>query len=395
MRLFPPPLYLEHARLADARGMDRTASLRLERGRIAGVDVAARPGDRRYDLRGAWVVPGLVNAHDHLELNTFPRLKFRAVYANARDWSADVSARLDSDPAIVAARAVPLADRLLIGGLKNLLAGTTTVAHHNPLHRPLRPFPAGRSYPVRVLARFGWAHSLYLAPDFATSYRRTPRAQPWMIHLAEGTDAPAQAELAQLDAAGALQSNTVMIHGVGLTASARSRALAQGAALVWCPSSNLFLLDATAEVGEFSAAGRLALGSDSRLTGERDLLDELRAAAGTRRLDTFALWRAVTCDAASILRLADTGWIGPGARADLLILPRGIESPSAAWGCVRRADLAAVLAEGQLRICDPEHAALMPGAVPARLDGRAKYIAPELAERYRRNCVTEPGLELA
>jgi len=42
---------------------------------------------------------------------------------------------------------------------------------------------------VRVLQRYGWSHSLHFEKDVAGSYRGTPRDAPWMIHLAEGTDA--------------------------------------------------------------------------------------------------------------------------------------------------------------------------------------------------------------
>jgi len=47
-----------------------------------------------------------------------------------------VNARLDSSP-FRELRAVPLTDRLFIGGLKNLLGGATTVAHHDPFDREM------------------------------------------------------------------------------------------------------------------------------------------------------------------------------------------------------------------------------------------------------------------
>lgn len=392
MNWFPSAnaLFFENARIVDALRGETPGTLRLIGGRIDGINTPSRKSDTRFDLAGAWVIPGLINAHDHLELNNFPRWKNRPGYANAREWAAQANARLDTDPAIVAARRVPLAERLFIGGLKNLLAGTTTVAHHNPYHAPLR-----NHFPVRVVARYGWSHSLYLAPDFAPTYHRTPRSAPFMIHLAEGTDAEARQELARLDAAGALDDNTVLIHGVGLGESERARAIQKRAALVWCPASNFFLLNATAQVRDFSDAHLLALGSDSRLTGERDLLAEVHIARATQQLSQEALLRAVTTDSARILRLKDVGRIACGMRADLIILPAHLDSPAEALGNLARADLRAVILNGVVRIADPDFALLIKNPARILLDGREKILAPDLVTSISRLSVGEPGLTLA
>src|SRR5215207_4406969 len=50
------------------------------------------------DLDGYTIFPGLINAHDHLELNHYPRSKFRDRYDNAHQWGEDVSAHLDKPP---------------------------------------------------------------------------------------------------------------------------------------------------------------------------------------------------------------------------------------------------------------------------------------------------------
>lgn len=393
MRWLPtaPALLLENARLIDPGTGETQGTLRIVRGRIASINAAPQRDDVRVDLEGAILLPGLINAHDHLELNNFPRWKNRPCYANAREWAMEANAQLDTAPEIVAARRVPLADRLLIGGLKNLLSGVTTVAHHNPYHAPLR----AANFPVRVVSRYGWSHSLYLNPNFATDYRNTPHSAPYMIHLAEGTDAAAQTELDQLERAGALADNTVLIHGVGLTPPQRTHAIAKHASLVWCPSSNFFLLDAAANVSEFSAGHRLALGSDSRLTGERDLLDEARVALATGQISGAALLQSMTCDAAKILRLTDVGRLEPGMRADLVILPAVLTSADHIPGAIRRADLSAVIRDGAFQIADPKFAPYIKHPVPVTLDGRPKMITGELAAQIKATSITEPGLVLS
>ncbi|HVO42758.1 MAG TPA: amidohydrolase family protein [Aggregatilineales bacterium] len=298
-------------------GGPRVTPLRFDRARVLSLDAPPRRGDTILDLADRTVYPGLVNAHDHLEMNHYPRTKYRPVYENAHAWGLDFTPRLLEEP-FKSLRQVPLADQCRTGGLKNLRSGVTAVAHHNPLHKPLRR----GDFPVRVLQRYGWAHSLYFEKDVAGIYRRSLRDAPWMTHLAEGTDDEAASELRRLDDLGCLQDNTVLIHGVGLSAADRARAIEAGAGLVWCPSSNFFLLGQTADVRSFADAGRLALGTDSLLTADGDMLDELRCAAATGQLTPEQLFRAVTTGAARLLRWPDVGALLPGCCPDFFITRR-------------------------------------------------------------------------
>ena len=387
MTVFPTALFFDDARVFDPGIGETMPTLRLAWGRVSEVGGRPRRGDRVLELGGAVVLPGLVNAHDHLHLTNFPHLKYREVYPNAHQWSQDLEVRLDTDPVILAARAVPLTERLFLGALKNLLSGATTVSHHDPFYGPLR-----RRMPVRVVRHYGWCHSLARGGDIALSWRRTPRRWPWIIHLAEGTDATALQELQALDVLGCLQPNTVVVHGVGLSAHDRAELAVRGGGLVWCPSSNRFLLGTTAHTVELSQARRLAIGTDSRLTGSRDLLDELAVARGTEQLDTASLLRAVTVDAARLLRLAGVGHLTPGSRADVLILPPG--DPTESVGRVRREEIRAVLLGGHVQVADPDFAPFLPGGVAVTIDGRPKLLQPRVARRAAACPIPEPGLEI-
>lgn len=388
-------LYFENIILMTATG-PRDGSLRLNGDKIAALNSPPERKDRIIDGGGGLLIPGLINAHDHLELNTFKRLKYRERYTHSRQWIEDIEARFETDPDLTGPRRQPLADRLLVGALKNLLSGVTTVCHHNPLHKPLR-----QDYPVRIVKNYGFCHSLFRGEDVVTSYRRTKAADPWIIHLAEGVEAEAEAraEFDQLAQLGLLQPNTVLVHGVGLTPPQRQSLIERGGGLIWCPGSNQFLFGQTAQVGELAEAGKLALGSDSRLSGEFDLLAELRAAHQTGQLSAQALFRAVTEDAARILRLREGGLgrITEGGIADLVLLPPPIPpDPFARLLEVTRAQIELVMLAGRPLVGSPRMQAVFDATrtpfVTVCLDGVEKLMPQKLVMRIRKASVQEPGL---
>ena len=116
-------------------GMDApvAASIRFS-SRVLSIGERPKPHDTVVDLDGAFVLPGLINAHDHLELNHYGRLKGRDRYENASAWIDDMRPRLAADPAIRARPRASARRAAVHRRLKNLLAGVTTVAHHNPFY---------------------------------------------------------------------------------------------------------------------------------------------------------------------------------------------------------------------------------------------------------------------
>jgi cytosine/adenosine deaminase-related metal-dependent hydrolase len=382
-----------NADIAGGRG-----SLRLAGSRIAAVSAAARPGDlvcagdAVVDLHGDRVLPGLVNAHDHLQLNNLPPvLPARDLFDNAREWISQVTLRRRSDPAFEARVAVALNERLLIGGMKNLLSGVTTVAHHDPLY----PFLASEGFPTRVVTHYGWSHSLFIdgEQEVSNSYRGTPPSWPWIIHAAEGVDAEARDEFSRLDALGCVGPNTLIVHGVALDQAQRARLEIAGAGLIWCPSSNLRLFGATAQVTELCRSGRVALGTDSRLTGSRDLLCELGAAREAAGVDEATLESLVTRDAAALLKLDDRGTLRAGARADLLVLPAGMRLSSAT-----RADIRLLVLGGRALYADTDYAEVMTPPtewVAVNVDGKPKMLESGLAAVLSAAGTGEPGVSLS
>jgi cytosine/adenosine deaminase-related metal-dependent hydrolase len=378
-----------HAAVVAPDGATR-ATLPIRAGRVDAVRAAWA---YQLDLRDHLIFPGLINAHDHLHVNAIPPLLPTTPFANSYAWIEAFQAHFEHDDVDAALR-IPKALRMRHGALKNLLAGTTCVAHHDPWHAVLD----AADFPVALLRDYGWSYALgwqEYGPPAQRSFLATPPDRPWMIHLAEGTDAIAQAELAQLDTLGCLSANSVLIHGVGLREQDIERVIACNAAVVWCPGSNRTLLGRTLDPRRLCDAGRLALASDSRLSGARDLLDELRGVLDRYELSAAQLLALVTTQAASILRLRGRGALLPGAHADLVIVEDlGGDAVRSLVG-IERSQLRAVVRDGVPQIADPDFAEWFAvtgvDAVPVKLDGKPKLLAKHLADPAL--LALEPGLE--
>lgn len=357
---------------------------------IAGIGGRAGAGDPVVDLRGDRLLPGLINAHDHLHLNTLVPFESAGPWRHAREWVSEVNLRRRTDPEFESHLEAALDERLLIGGIKNLLSGVTTVAHHDPLY----PYLAGAHFPACVLTNYGWSHSLYIEGEeqVRNDFLRTPSDWPWIIHVGEGVDEEAAGEFDRLDKLGCLAANTLMVHGIALDSDQRARLAHAAAGLIWCPSSNLQLFGRTADVSELIHGGRVALGTDSRLTGSRDLLCELKAARDIGALAASTLESLVTGDAAALLRLADRGALKVGARADLLVLPDGMPLSSAS-----RADIRLVMLAGRALYADEDYARLLAPAshwAAVRVDGKPKMLERRLVAALSTAAVSEPGLDI-
>jgi cytosine/adenosine deaminase-related metal-dependent hydrolase len=375
--------------------------------RVLALDEPARRDDHVVDLDGAFVLPGLINAHDHLELNHYGRLKCRDRYENATTWIDDLRPALIEDPRIRQNRAYPLRDRLFIGGLKNVLAGVTTVAHHNPLYRELK-----NRFPVRVVKAFGWAHSFGLegrpvgangeiGGNVSAHCHATPATIPFIVHAAEGVDGAAAGEITRLGALGCLRPGTVLVHGVALTEASWAHLLAAGASLVWCPGSNEFLFGRTIRARAFldaspDAWSHLCLGSDSRVTGSRDLLDEMRAALAADAVTSLEVLRMVTTAAARVLKLPDAGRIAVGGPADLLVVPGTHDTAAETLAHLRRAEVALVAIDGRPVIAERRFCGLFAArgveARPIAIDDTEHLAEAAFAREVARCSIQEPGV---
>ncbi len=330
-------------------------------------------GDERgesLDLSGLLLLPGLINAHDHLEFNLFPKLG-AGTYPNAKAWASDIHRPLDSP--LKEHLSLSKLTRLVWGGLKNLLSGVTTVAHHNPIEEPL----LRAEFPVMVVREFGWAHSLDFSPDLTERFQTTPENWPFLLHAGEGVDDHAYSEIARLESLGILSERTALIHSIGLDHPGLALVKARRSSIVWCPSSNLAVYGRTLAASVLKSGVNIALGTDSAMTAQADLIDEIGVARGTSELNSEELYEMVTTRAAHLLRLRDgQGEIREGGVADLIAVPDRGQTPADAL-----AELTPelVIVSGKVRLIAPQLLDRMSGIHcrpphSIRLEGRGCWL---------------------
>jgi hypothetical protein len=335
------------------------ATVGVEEGRIVAPEGAF---DVVFRVPDCELLSGLINAHDHLHRNHYGRLGCPP-YANAYEWGRDIHDR--EHEAIARGRAVPRRDALLVGAWKNLFAGVTTVVHHDPWE------PAfDDHFPVRVV-RVRSAHSLGFEQDDDV-WKRAPGC-PFAVHLAEGVDAEAADEVRELERRGLIDADLLAVHVVGADDDGVARLRAAGAAIVWCPSSNMFLFGRTAPRSLLEEGIDVLLGSDSLLSGDGTLLEELACARSFGMLSDERLLDSVGPAAARRLGLP-TPSIEPGAPADLLLLRRPLLEATVE-------DVALVVAGGIPRVLDCTLVPALGNAYPVRggmaPNGQVKWIVDD------------------
>jgi cytosine/adenosine deaminase-related metal-dependent hydrolase/ubiquinone/menaquinone biosynthesis C-methylase UbiE len=368
-------LSISNSRIESIGGREETANVSIE-------------SNSAIDLQGFLLLPGLVNAHDHLEFALFPRLG-AGEYRNSVEWADDIHRR---ESAVIAMhRQVPKYVRLWWGGIRNLLCGATTVSHHNPYDALV----FDNDFAVRVLREYTWAHSLSMDSEAALKKKQSPRGLPFLIHLGEGIDKWSKGELDELHRAGALNEDTILVHGLALGKKGRALLRDSGAGLIWCPSSNVFLFGRTLSAQTIESISRLALGSDSPLTATGDLLDEVRFAFGLTQLSPDTMYHLVTRHATQLLRLREgQGSLCPGSVADIVAVRDRGRSPAETLTALSYRDVELVLIGGCVYLASDEILKRLPegaraGLQPLTVEDTLRWVRAPLERLFRE---TEPHL---
>jgi 5-methylthioadenosine/S-adenosylhomocysteine deaminase len=356
-------------------GWQRGHAVRIDGGRIAAVELAgpARDGDVRLTDRA--LLPGTVNAHCHSFQSLLRGLGDDLDFMGWRDRVLyPFSERLDRS-GIALGAAFAFAEMLLHGattcvdffylqddgnenaeavisaareiGIRLVLARTMYDWEGAPTRYRERPADAAtrvralidacRDDPtVRVQPAPHSAHGA--SPEMIRAGFEVAEAAgtPFHIHVAEGQYEGARTlkehgatPIRYLDGLGVVGPRMVGVHCVWLDDEEIALMGGKGAALAYCPSSNMFLGDGITRIPEMLRAGlRIGLGTDGGCTNNRlSVFEEMRMTSLLQRvrlLDGTALsadtaFAMGTRTGAEMLGL-DAGGIAPGLLADLVAL---------------------------------------------------------------------------
>jgi len=293
----------------------------------------------------------LINAHDHLIGNWFPRAGDQRPYPNSHIWVQDMKASFsynernqfwvnDGSFDLSGESAHLLAT---LGTYKNLFSGCGIVQDHAPIQTDAYY----DTFPIRVLKKYRQCHSLTLGNwwggETAESEMEQSKGEmPFIIHLGEGSDAIAQGEFAELEKRHLLRSNTMMIHGIAFTEKEIDRIAQSGATVCWCPVSNMFLIGKTFAADYAVKAGvNVVIGTDSTMSGGVNLFDELANAVQIYPgIGTRSLYRMVTENAARALMLpAHYGKLDPQRISNLLLVDKVDADPFDNLLCIDAANI--------------------------------------------------------
>jgi cytosine/adenosine deaminase-related metal-dependent hydrolase/ubiquinone/menaquinone biosynthesis C-methylase UbiE len=376
----PQALHLSGGRYALGPSSATEGSIEIERGQIrsllakSSISGKTRTGLwETINLSGYILLPGLINAHDHLEFGLFPNIGV-GPYLNSTEWAREI--HRTHAATIASHRKVPKPTRLLWGAIRNLLCGVTTVCHHNPLTREL----VAADFPVRVLARFGWAHSLAMDPNLLHNFDHTPPNLPFVVHAAEGVDAKSAQEIFDLDRLEILNERTVLVHGLALNHKAISLLNQRRSALVICPTSNQFLFHSALSATLIKSLHAVVLGSDSPLTAAGDLLDEISFARNEIGLDAESIFDMVTAKSASVLRLRNgEGRLRPGSIADLIAVRDKGLTPAETVAQLTVEQIELVILGGRVQLASDSLYACLPnshqtGLQPLFVEGTRRWL---------------------
>ncbi len=343
-------------------------------GRVAWVGAAGAAGEPEApvrDLGRGVLMPGLVNAHCHLELSHLAGrvpsgpgfVPWVEGVVASRGRFTDEAVRSATAGAV---RSLEERGTVAVGDVSNTLGHLDVLAASRLSAVVFLELLAWD--PAKAEATLAWADERVSAA--ASSLRPglevrlaahaphsvsaallrllVARGGPAAIHLAESRDEaafladgagdwpaflamrglghvpfapPGRSPVAYAESLGVLHPRLVAAHGVQVDAADRETLVRRGVHLVLCPRSNRNLGVGEADVPALRAAGvGLALGTDSLASAET--LDVLDDAVQLRRsfpgLSSAAIVRMATLGGAEALGLSDLGAVAPGRSAALV-----------------------------------------------------------------------------
>lgn len=338
---------------------------------------------------GGVIFPGLIDLHNHLVWNVFPRWGPPSPVGNRYDWEAmpDYSTKLSGPVATLIGRGLGC-DMERYAEIKAMLGGATSVVgsfsptdadpHRNDcdrgLARNLDFFSGLYSQEMNAEPVDCEVFPFEIPSAKAQSIRdslSSGKLKALLIHVSEGQDASAAREYRMLEASGFLRPGVSIIHGVALHKAQFQEMAGNGVGLIWSPHSNIALYGKTADIAAAKAAGlTIAVAPDWSPSGSNGMVEELQYASqwnnGQQQpiFDPQGFVQMATVNPAKLAGASDKiGSLAAGMAADMVVFPKKGDS---AWTALLDADpgsIRLVLVAGKAKLGDPD---LMKKLLPGR-----------------------------
>lgn len=352
-------------------------------------DCAEPPGATVFEVTDAFVLPGLIDSHNHIAYNVLPRWTPTKQYQNRNQWQRDPAYKTFKRPydQMKGKPANLLCEMVKYGEAKALISGITTIQGSPPPQKCFRPLirNAESENGLPVSAAHIRTHILDVKVAPVIDWTKTAS---FVVHVAEGVDEKSRAEFDTLRQKQLLTAGTAIIHGTAFGPDEFGAMAAAGAKLIWSPQSNLALYRRTTRIDLALAAGvPVSIGVDWNLSGSDTVFDELRVAAqvneedlGRAILDSDWI-KMVTLNPARALALDSfIGSLAPGKKADIAVLRARDSEPNRSLLKTRVQDVQMVWVGGKLLYGnEPVVEAVRPGQCePLLVRGAKKRICVKL-----------------
>lgn len=335
-------MWLNNVNLIGSEGLQ---NIQIADGKIKCVTaekkVAANGEEIKIEFQNAIAFPGLINSHDHLDFNLFPKIGNR-IYNNYAEWGKDIHCQ--NKEAIKDVLKIPQPLRIQWGLYKNLLNGITTVVNHGSKLKITDPF-------ITVLQDNHSLHSVQFEKNWKLKLNNPlVKKQPYVIHAGEGTDQMAHQEINTLIKRNFFNKSLFTVHGVAMNPKQAENFVA----LIWCPASNYFLLNKTADIEKLKTKTSILFGTDSTLTACWNLWEHLRMARETKMMTDKELFETLTKNPAEKWRQKNIGSISVNNNADIVIAKTGMNKGFDAFYSINPEDILLVLHKGEILLLDEE-----------------------------------------
>lgn len=339
------------------------AGLLISNGKIEKVSDDGINASISIDIEDGVLTPGLINSHDHLIGNYYPKVG-NGPYENWLPWDNDLKSSL-----VYAERQqIENRDLYLLAGYRNLISGVTSVHDHIP-HFVQDPFLS--ILPIRVIKDYALVHSvnalaLIWGESIKAEYQKAIKNDiPFITHIAEGFDNITKQDVNTLNAEGGLGDHSVLVHGLAFSDDDIKLIKEKGASVVWCADSNMFMFGKTANVKKLLQAGvNVCIGTDSPMSGGENILYEFRYDKSIYKrlfkeeLPDETIVRMATINAAKAFHQKKRGRIENGYMADLAVFKNKADNPYKSVVTARLGDVRLVVIEGKPVYGDAEFSGL-------------------------------------